>query len=320
MEPDERTSLEWTRVHDDTGGGSSMTGHRLLYIEGDEDLAGCAIHGAFGIEPDCSTDMYGSCLDFKTAESFAEVSWYERGCDYDRAQQKPIEADSLTAWRPYLGAADWMQQCQRSIRLAREHHSARQGRDAMFYAGRAEALALGILSGHLPDDHRLKADWALELLEWSKSDGGLEKKGILADNAPFVAEAFGVCIHQAGFCLAQAQAGNDEFPENWSSFAARIQGSDLPWICKHHPDPFGPLCLALAEFVNAAPSIKSLDLLGSLPPALLSAMAQSRWNPVLKDDLRSAALAFVERAILNESNIPAAKQTEPPHPLSGPRL
>lgn len=320
MEAVERIDHEWTRVYDDTGGGSSVTGHRLLYIEGDEALAGCAIHGAFGIEPDCSTDLYGSCLDFKSADSFAEASWHERGCDYDRALQKPIKADSRTAWRPYAEPTDWMRRCQRSIRLAREHHSAHQGRDAMFYAERGEALALGILSGLLPYDHQLKADWALELLEWSKSRGALEFKGILPDNVPFVAEALGVCIHQAGFCLSQAKLGNDEFPENWSRFAGRLQGTDLPWICKHHPDPFGPLCVALAEFANGAPTINSLDLLGSLPAPLLNAMVQSRWNPVLNDDLRRAAHAFMERAILDESKTTGPNGIEPSHSAGGPRL
>lgn len=216
----------WTRVADDTGGGNSLTNFELLYIQGDVLLAAAAIEALFNVAPTSGTEEYGEALSFKYSESFADASWFERGCGYDSSARKPIEGKQLEQWsRKYYSDRQWMKMCEASIGEAEKHFSDwRAIRDGkMFLCPRAEALSMALMSRVEGTDHDQKGAWAQDLLEELRRN----PLPMESPNRLVVGDALANIFVVATRIAKEARLGYKERPEQWALAANMLRGEDF---------------------------------------------------------------------------------------------
>lgn len=95
----------WTQIKDDTGGGHSITGFCLLFMECSGSEA-CAIFEQWtGQDHTRSTPEYGSIISMKEFDSLEQASAFDRGCDHDRETRRWVERAG--SWRPHQPFEPW---------------------------------------------------------------------------------------------------------------------------------------------------------------------------------------------------------------------
>lgn len=216
----------WTKVEDDTGGGSSLTNFEILYVQGDASLAAAAIEALFDVSPASGSKEYGPALSFKYSDSFAEASWFERGCDYDRSARKPIEARAPGSWRrDYHAPGQWIGMCEASIEEAQRHSAdwlaPRGGK--MFLCRRTEALSMALRSRIESADHNKKGEWARELLDELRQ----RPLSVESPNRMVVGKALSHVFAVATRIAQAACLGDEERPEEWAITANTLRGEDF---------------------------------------------------------------------------------------------
>lgn len=295
----------WTRVHDDTGGGSSLTQFQLLYFHGDEEMAARAVDSAFGVHRDDGSSMYGAALSFREESTFADASWHERGCVYDQAARRPIDAPCGQSWRPYVSAEDWLARCVHSVEqaIAHRHDSKAESHKKMFFCPRAESLALAIRAGNLRDD-KLSAAWSRELFERARS--GLPP----GPNHSLIANGLAQVLREASLSnMARARGGKEPL-ESWLDLADALVPSDfaLARALAADADDLHEIDwahLRLAAYPESRPAHHgSFSLDGLDPPALarlrlLSSPEESAAFEFERGAMRPRVLALLEGSELS---------------------
>lgn len=214
FDPDAEPGV-WTSIEDDTGGGRSLTGHAWLYMQTSSDKAAEILLSVFGCHAGHETDPYGPAFSFRQAESFAAASGRDRGCGFDSASRRHIEAPR-NGYTPYKTPADYAStatlcpiQCQRTCELALRDDApgSRYGRIALFRrltclaalcaarrAGTADQLEFAAAAGSLapsdPPDSLLFCQRAcIAILDGLSFPGGEPGQAELAGAMPACIQA-----------------------------------------------------------------------------------------------------------------------------------
>lgn len=88
---------KWTRFMDMHSGGGQKLDWGYIYIEAPEQEAKVIFYNRFGRNPNRVTcTCCGEDYSLSEADTLAEVTGYERGCDY--RDRKYVEAPSTRAW------------------------------------------------------------------------------------------------------------------------------------------------------------------------------------------------------------------------------
>lgn len=314
----------WTRVADDNGGGHSHTNFELLYFEGDQDEATRATLGAFGVAPEDGSEEYGPTLSFRTGSSFAELSWHERGCDWDPAAQKPIERHCGDSWLgrgPKLHTSEqWAARCESDIASAiahsRDWRTPRHEKMACF--DRMSTLAMATRSTVNGLVHKSRGASALELFEIYFSGSGADRAQ--GPHGAYVAGTMLECMAIAAHCALERLGGNNESPEAWRALADRLEGSDYEAIRVQIEGFFEVRALDDAMTMLMAcppPNVpwRADELAAGIGAASgASLMARFEQDPSFlrgASDLRPVVRAALERRLLDLQAEPGASHSAP---------
>lgn len=91
----------WTEFKDMHSGGSQKEEWSEIFIEAPEEEAKIIFYNRFGHNPDRVTcTCCGNDYSINEYETLEEATAYERGCKFDKEQNKYIEEpDNATSWR-----------------------------------------------------------------------------------------------------------------------------------------------------------------------------------------------------------------------------